>query len=135
MIDLQTECRHYLNYCLTQKELSHHTIKAYKVLYKDYLYAGGVFFLNNRKMRLSEQSVRTIIQNLEKQINSDIHITPHKFRPSQSVFAYRQYSLYQYDSSIYLFFSDTALHNKFLPSDMKIFYHCTVRNLTVPRKL
>ena len=57
-------------------------LKQYKVLYKDYLYAGGFFFLNNRKMRLSEQSVRTIIQNLEKQINSDIHITPHMFRHS-----------------------------------------------------
>lgn len=40
------------------------------------------FFLNNRKTRLSEQSVRTIIKNLEKQIKSDIHITPHMFRHS-----------------------------------------------------
>lgn len=40
------------------------------------------FFLNNRKKRLSEQSVRTIIRNLEKQVNSSIHITPHMFRHS-----------------------------------------------------
>ncbi len=42
----------------------------------------GFFFLNNRKSRLSEQSVRTILRNFEKQINSNIHITPHMFRHS-----------------------------------------------------
>ena len=57
-------------------------LKQYKALYKDYLHSDRFFFLNNRKMRLSEQSVRTIIQNLEKQINSDMHITPHMFRHS-----------------------------------------------------
>lgn len=37
-------------------------------------------FLNSRHNRLSEQSVRTVITNLEKQISSPIHITPHMFR-------------------------------------------------------
>lgn len=56
----------------------HQYIKAFS----DYIHSGGYFFLNNRHDRLSEQSVRTIIKNLEKQINSPIHITPHMFRHS-----------------------------------------------------
>lgn len=39
-------------------------------------------FQNNRHNRISEQSVRTIIRNLENQIASPIHITPHMFRHS-----------------------------------------------------
>ena len=39
-------------------------------------------FQNNRHKRISEQSVRTIIRNLEQQIASPIHITPHMFRHS-----------------------------------------------------
>ncbi len=40
------------------------------------------FFINNREQRLSEQSVRGIIKNLEESIDSYIHITPHMFRHS-----------------------------------------------------
>jgi integrase/recombinase XerD len=54
----------------------------YKALFFNELQHDGFFFLNNRKQRLSEQSVRSIIKNLENQINSDIHITPHMFRHS-----------------------------------------------------
>ena len=57
-------------------------LNRYKSLCADYTQQDGYFFLNNRKQRLSEQSVRTVIRNLEKQINSDIHITPHMFRHS-----------------------------------------------------
>ena len=57
-------------------------LNRYKALLTDYIQPEGYFFLNNRKQRLSEQSVRTVIKNLEKQINSDIHITPHMFRHS-----------------------------------------------------
>lgn len=39
-------------------------------------------FQNNRHRRISEQSVRTIIRNLEKQIAAPLHITPHMFRHS-----------------------------------------------------
>lgn len=39
-------------------------------------------FQNNRHNRISDQSIRTIITNLEKQIVSPIHITPHMFRHS-----------------------------------------------------
>ena len=57
-------------------------LNRYKALFSDYIRPDEYFFLNNRKQRLSEQSVRTVIKNLEKQINSDIHITPHMFRHS-----------------------------------------------------
>ncbi len=57
-------------------------LRKYKALFSDELQHDGFFFLNNRKQRLSEQSVRSIIKNLENQINSDIHITPHMFRHS-----------------------------------------------------
>ena len=54
----------------------------YTIAFSEYLRPDSYFFLNNRKNRLSEQSVRTIITNLEKEINSSIHITPHMFRHS-----------------------------------------------------
>lgn len=50
--------------------------------FSEHIRSDGYFFLNNRYNCLSEQSVRTIITNLEKQINSPIHITPHMFRHS-----------------------------------------------------
>lgn len=46
----------------------------YKRAFSEYIHFDSYFFLNNRHNRLSEQSVRTIITNLEKQINSPIHI-------------------------------------------------------------
>ena len=54
----------------------------YKTLFSEYILPDGYFFLNNRKQRFSEQSVRIVIKHLETQINSDIHITPHMFRHS-----------------------------------------------------
>ena len=57
-------------------------LNRYEKLFSDYIQQDGYFFLNNRKQRLSEQSVRTVLRNLEKQTNSDIHITPHMFRHS-----------------------------------------------------
>ena len=57
-------------------------LRRYKDLFSHYIQPNGYLFLNNRRRRLSEQSVRTIIRKLEKQINSDIHITPHMFRHS-----------------------------------------------------
>lgn len=57
-------------------------LKQYKNIFSEYINSDGFFFLNNRKQRLSEQSVRGIIKNLEKQIDSEIHITPHMFRHS-----------------------------------------------------
>lgn len=57
-------------------------LRRYMLLMSNYINPEGYFFLNNRRNRLSEQSVRTIITNLEKQISSPIHITPHMFRHS-----------------------------------------------------
>lgn len=57
-------------------------LKNYQSIFAEDISTAGFFFLNNRKSRLSEQSVRTIIRNLEQQINSEIHITPHMFRHS-----------------------------------------------------
>lgn len=57
-------------------------LNRYRKLFSNDINRNGFFFLNNRKSRLSEQSVRIILKNLEKQINSDIHITPHMFRHS-----------------------------------------------------
>lgn len=57
-------------------------LKKYMFAFSDYIHSGGYFFLNNQHNRLSEQSVRTIITNLEKQIASPVHITPHMFRHS-----------------------------------------------------
>lgn len=57
-------------------------LKQYMLAFSDYIHSDSYFFLNNRHNRLSEQSVRTIIKNLERQINSPIHITPHMFRHS-----------------------------------------------------
>ena len=56
----------------------------YKALFSHEIQADGFFFLNNRRQRLSEQSVRIILRNLENQINSQIHITPHMFRHSMA---------------------------------------------------
>ena len=58
----------------------------YKELFSTYIKSDGYFFLNNRKQHLSEQSVRIILKNLEQQINSNIHITPHMFRHSVATF-------------------------------------------------
>ena len=58
----------------------------YKSLFSHEIQAEGFFFLNNRNQRLSEQSVRIILKNVENQINSQIHITPHMFRHSMATF-------------------------------------------------
>ena len=42
----------------------------------------GYLFLNRQKNRLSEQSVRIIINNCVKKANIDKHLTPHMFRHS-----------------------------------------------------
>lgn len=54
----------------------------YKSLISERLHPHGFFFLNNRLSRLSEQSVRIVINNLVKQAKAEIHITPHMFRHS-----------------------------------------------------
>ena len=59
-------------------------LKQYYAIYQEDIKSGGFFFLNNRKNRLSEQSVRFMIKGLEKKIDSQLHITPHMFRHSMA---------------------------------------------------
>ena len=54
----------------------------YLILIDDSTQPNSYLFQNNRHNRISEQSVRTIIRNLEKQIAAPLHITPHMFRHS-----------------------------------------------------
>ncbi len=60
------------------------TLKRYYTIYQEDIKSSDFFFLNNRKNRLSEQSVRFMIKKLEKIINSQLHITPHMFRHSMA---------------------------------------------------
>lgn len=55
-------------------------LKIYKKLFANEIEQCGYFFVNNRGNRLSEQSVRFMIDKYEKQVGADIHITPHMFR-------------------------------------------------------
>ena len=59
-------------------------LNRYKAVFDKDIQNSGFFFVNNRKQRLSEQSVRIIIKNLETQVGSNIHITPHMFRHSMA---------------------------------------------------
>lgn len=59
-------------------------LKQYYAVYQEDIKSYDFFFLNNRKNRLSEQSVRFMIKSLEKEIGSQIHITPHMFRHSMA---------------------------------------------------
>lgn len=59
-------------------------LKRYYAVYQEDIISYGFFFLNNRKNRLSEQSVRFMIKRLGKEIDSQIHITPHMFRHSMA---------------------------------------------------
>lgn len=59
-------------------------LKRYYAVYQEDIKSYDFFFLNNRKNRLSEQSVRFMIKGLEKEIGSQIHITPHMFRHSMA---------------------------------------------------
>lgn len=55
---------------------------AYVNAYNAIIQQTGYFFVNRLKRRLSEQSVRTIINHYAKACKSPLHITPHMFRHS-----------------------------------------------------
>ncbi len=55
-------------------------LKEYVDLRVEFQTEEGYFFINRRYRRLSEQSVRTIIQNYVKRAGIEQHITPHMFR-------------------------------------------------------
>ncbi len=61
-----------------------HTLKKYKKRFRTDIEGCGYFFVNNKKQKLSEQSVRAIIKKIAEQAGSAINITPHMFRHSMA---------------------------------------------------
>lgn len=55
-------------------------LKTYIDLCKNKTQGENYLFLNKCNMRLSEQSVRILLNNIEKELNLSGHITPHMFR-------------------------------------------------------
>lgn len=54
----------------------------YQSLFKEEILSCGYFFVNRLRHRLTEQSVREMINKYSKLAGSNIHITPHMFRHS-----------------------------------------------------
>ncbi len=57
-------------------------LKKYQVEFKEEIKEAGYFFINRIKKRLSEQSVRNMINRYTSLATIDLHITPHMFRHS-----------------------------------------------------
>lgn len=57
-------------------------LKEYFELFAEDIRLSGFFFVNRLHNRLSEQSVRAMINKYAKSTKSDMHITPHMFRHS-----------------------------------------------------
>lgn len=57
-------------------------INEYYITFKDDIIHTGYFFINKLHKRLTEQSVRGILNKYAQLSNSNIHITPHMFRHS-----------------------------------------------------
>jgi integrase/recombinase XerD len=57
-------------------------VKKYSLLFARDIKSSGFFFVNRLHNRLSEQSVRSMINKYAESANSDTHITPHMFRHS-----------------------------------------------------
>ena len=55
-------------------------LKQYKKCFKAEIDSTGYFFINRLSNRLSDQSVRFMINKYVNQISSAIHVTPHMFR-------------------------------------------------------
>ncbi len=55
-------------------------LRNYKKLFKNEIENTGFFFVNKLSHRLSEQSVRFMINKYVNKVSSNIHITPHMFR-------------------------------------------------------
>lgn len=61
-------------------------LKKYYMLYEQDISNCGIFFVNKLKRRLTEQSVRTMLQKCCEECDVSIHITPHMFRHSFATF-------------------------------------------------
>lgn len=57
-------------------------INNYQKLFKEEILSCGYFFVNKLHHRLTDQSVREMINKYSKLVGSNIHITPHMFRHS-----------------------------------------------------
>lgn len=57
-------------------------LKKYHLIFEDEISASGYFFINKLNNRMTEQSVRNMINSYCKQCNVEMHITPHMFRHS-----------------------------------------------------
>lgn len=64
---------------LTNKDVIS-ALKNYQKKYADEIGETGYYFINNRGDKISEQSVRFMVNKYAKLANSDLHITPHMFR-------------------------------------------------------
>ena len=64
---------------LTNKDVIS-ALKQYYRTYSDDIKSTGYFFINNRGNKISEQSVRFMINKYAKLVDADLHITPHMFR-------------------------------------------------------
>lgn len=62
------------------------SIENYRRLFEHEISACGYFFVNKLHSRLTEQSVRSMINKYASLVKSDIHITPHMFRYSFATF-------------------------------------------------
>lgn len=55
-------------------------LRRYQKEYAGKINETGFFFINNRGRKLSEQSVRFMVDKYAKSVNAELHITPHMFR-------------------------------------------------------
>lgn len=61
-------------------------LRKYYMLHEQDISNSGIFFVNKLKRRLTEQSVRNMLQRCCEECNISIHITPHMFRHSFATF-------------------------------------------------
>ncbi|MBI3510932.1 MAG: tyrosine-type recombinase/integrase [Bacteroidetes bacterium] len=59
-----------------------HSLSKYETMFFKQARKKGCFFLNRRKSKLSEQSIRIMISKYSKKAGVEKHITPHTFRHS-----------------------------------------------------
>lgn len=57
-------------------------LKKYHLIFEEEISTTGYFFVNKLNRRMTEQSVRNMINSYCKQCNLEMHITPHMFRHS-----------------------------------------------------
>ncbi len=57
-------------------------LRKYEYIFKEDIQREGYFFLNNRKSKILDQSIRIILKKLANQIECKISVTPHMFRHS-----------------------------------------------------